>query len=275
MGTYRPGKAGELRLEFEKRKGRTLLVRSYSKLPLQILRPYPFREPDQVYLPLINPTGGVVGGDTFDIRITLKKGARVYLTTPSATKIYRMKEGEESVQQMVFEVEEGSELAYHPEKTIPFAGSSFRQILRVNLDATGRFSMAETLAPGRVSRGEKFLFRRYYSRTEVRVENALVFLDVLDLQPEEDNLLEPGCLEGFEYLYTAFFHNWRDLQGPKGFQSLLATYAQEESRTAPAQPWIGSATTTHYGDVLIKALSRSPILLDDLSAHIRAIARLG
>ncbi len=278
---YRPGRAGILRLEFEKHNEKTVLVRSYSKLPLQILRPYPFREPDLVYLPLINPTGGIVGGDTFHIHISLRKGARVYLTTQSATKIYRMIKGEESVQQITFEIEEGSELAYHPDKVIPFGGSSFRQTLHVHLDATSRFSMSEILTPGRLFRGEKFSFQRYYSRTEIREENTLVFLDTLDLQPEKENLLEPGCLEGFEYLYTAYFHHEKTLRSSEKPQNLLtyllqelqrlsAPSFQEENQTEGFQPLLlGSATTTHYGGILVKVLSHSPVLLDEFSRRVR------
>lgn len=255
------------------------MVRSYSKLPLQILRPYPFREPDLIYLPLINPTGGIVGGDTFHIHISLKKGARVYITTQSATKIYRMIKGEESVQQMTFEVEGGSELAYHPDKVIPFGGSSFRQTLRVNLDATSRFSMSEILTPGRLFRGEKFSFHKYFSRTEIREENIPVFLDILDLQPEKENLVEPGCLEGFEYLYTAYFHWEKILRNSTEFQNFLAyllwelqslsTSSFQKENQTPEPPLIGSATTTHYGGILVKVLSHSPVLLDEFSHRVR------
>ena len=42
---------------------------------------------------LLNPTGGLLGGDCLTTEIDLAQGAHVVLTTPSATKVYRSSSG--------------------------------------------------------------------------------------------------------------------------------------------------------------------------------------
>ena len=52
---------------------------------------------------LLNPTGGVLGGDRLETRVHLGAGTRVCLSTPSATRVYRSA-GPASVQRVHVEV---------------------------------------------------------------------------------------------------------------------------------------------------------------------------
>src|ERR1700674_1794198 len=58
----RVGRDGYLRLRFERRGQRTILSQSRFTLPLQVLTPLAL-EDGTAYLMLLNPTGGVLGGD--------------------------------------------------------------------------------------------------------------------------------------------------------------------------------------------------------------------
>src|SRR5262245_25388858 len=84
----RPGRDGLLRLSFE-RSGRGSELASWRwTLPLQALGPLALDDP-AVVVSILNPTGGLVGGDRLDIDVTAGMGAHACLTTPSATKVYR------------------------------------------------------------------------------------------------------------------------------------------------------------------------------------------
>ncbi len=50
--------------------------------------------PDMAFVYVQNPTGGVFAGDRLLTSVTADPGARVHLTTQSATKLYRMEGGE-------------------------------------------------------------------------------------------------------------------------------------------------------------------------------------
>ena len=87
----RVGRDGFLGLRFERRLGRTILAQCRFKLPLQALTPTELAD-GTAYLMLLNPTGGLVGGDFLLTQIIQEAGTRVCLTTPSATRVYRTRD---------------------------------------------------------------------------------------------------------------------------------------------------------------------------------------
>ena len=85
---HRTGRDGALALRFVRRGDRTVLASCRFTLPLQVLAPLSL--PDEAcVVSLLNPTGGVVGGDRLRIDVDVERGAHACLTTPSATRIYR------------------------------------------------------------------------------------------------------------------------------------------------------------------------------------------
>ena len=84
----RVGRDGFLGLRFERRLGSTILARCRFKLPLQALTLTELAD-GTPYLMLLNPTGGVIGGDFLFMQIIQEADTRVCLTTPSATRVYR------------------------------------------------------------------------------------------------------------------------------------------------------------------------------------------
>src|SRR5262245_17663374 len=85
----RVGRDGALRLRFERRLGRTVLAERRSTLPLSALAPVDLDGSGGATLMLLNPTGGMVGGDVLDTAVVLGSGSRVCLTTVGATRVYR------------------------------------------------------------------------------------------------------------------------------------------------------------------------------------------
>src|SRR5262249_57064792 len=82
-------------------------------------------------LMLLNPTGGLVGGDVLDTRVTIGAGAHVCLTTPAATRVYRSG-GATAVHRFAARVGEGARLEFVPDHLIP----SPRARLRPTTDGT-------------------------------------------------------------------------------------------------------------------------------------------
>jgi urease accessory protein len=195
---------GELELVFEKRGDRTVLVHDFQRTPLQIVRPFEL-EPGVLTAIIINPTAGVMAGDAYRISVTLREGARVVLLTQSATKIHRMDVGLEARQDIEFNVATGARLEYYPERTIPFADSSFSQVLRANLETGAEFALLESWTTGRVLHGERLEFRKYASRIEVRVDKKLKYLDAFSLEPHSMHLNALGVLEGHDYIASGVF----------------------------------------------------------------------
>ena len=199
---------------------------------------------------IVNPTGGVLGGDHAEVRVSVGPGARVLLLTQSATRIQPSQVDADAVQDLHFTVAAGGRLEYYPERNIPFAGSRFFQRVRAELEAGAEFGMTETLAAGRVAMGERLMFGRYRSQVEVWQAGRRVYLDRVDLQPTTQHLDAPGLLGGRAYSATGV---WAGGQSPQTLPAAPGMLAS--GRNAAGAVWLRSAA--HSGPDLDAALGQA------------------
>lgn len=137
-----------------------------------MLAPLDLDDPATV-VSVLNPTGGLVGGDRLVIDVEAGPGTHACLTTPSATKVYRTT-GAPAVQNVVLRVGAGALMEWVPDHTIPFAGSAFRQSIQVEMAEGARLILVDAFAAGRVARGETWRFALLDSA--LRVRDALGWL---------------------------------------------------------------------------------------------------
>lgn len=149
---------------------------------------------------VVNPTAGLLEGDRIDVCASVGAGAGLLLTSPSASRAHKVREGFAAVAQH-FRVEAGGFLEVFPEMFIPQAGSRFRQETEVAVESGGVFLQSEMIAPGRVASGEAFLFDWLEWRTDVRVSGRLVARERLRLVPGERPLR--ALRASFEHAYYA------------------------------------------------------------------------
>jgi len=193
---------GLLDLGFRSGAGRvTQLVRRRQRFPLRMTVPMYLDGDDRAMAFVIvqNPTGGVFAGDRLEIDVAAGEAARVHLRTQSATKLYAM-EGGAAEQSLRFEVAPGAYVEYLPDPVIPQAGSRLTQRTTVAAATGGVFFTAETVAAGRVARGERFAYDRIRLETRIEVDGAVVAIDVLDLEPHRRWPGLPGMLDGADHL---------------------------------------------------------------------------
>ena len=100
--------------------------------PLRILQSlYP--EGDAIcHNVLVHPPGGLVGGDTLDIGVTVGPGAHGLITTPGATRFYRT-QGEAAEQRARITLDAGARLEWLPLETICYDGCIAESRLNLNL----------------------------------------------------------------------------------------------------------------------------------------------
>jgi len=186
----RVGRDGTLRLGFERRGPATVLARARYTLPLQVLAPMALDDPAAV-VSVVNPTGGLLGGDRLTIDVSVGPAAHACLTTPSATKVYRTS-GAPARQDVTLRLEAGAICEWVPDHTIPFAGSALRQRIEVEIADGACLILVDAFAAGRVGRGERWAFRRLESAVTVRDAKGRLLQDRFVLT--EDGALEPGAL---------------------------------------------------------------------------------
>ncbi len=163
------GRVGELALDYVRQGDRTVLTYSRCCSPWHFSPPIQLDDSRCVYTPLVNPSGGLVGGDRLSVRATIGSGAHVLFSTPSANRVYRSI-GETSVQQIELTVGSDAILEWVPDVTIPYAGSRFRQAIHVTLAPGATVLLWDALASGRVARGERWACASL--ENEIRIATA-------------------------------------------------------------------------------------------------------
>ena len=197
------GKHGVLRVTFEPRGERTVVVDQFWRVPLQVMPPSYQDEDEQAFLYILNPTGGIVQGDRLEVDLLVRAGAKVLVTTPSATKVYRTEDGG-AAETNRFVVEAGGLLEYLPDQTIPFAAASFRRTTQVEAHRTATVIMGEILSAGRVASGEAFEFARVETDLCITTDGAVRLLDRLDLRPRALPLRALGVWEDHHHCASLY-----------------------------------------------------------------------
>ncbi len=203
---HKVGKEGRLSLFFKKRQERTILYDSFATMPMQAFQPFYPDDTGCACTYLVNPTGGLVGGDRIDIAITLDECAHVLITTPSANKVYRST-GQFASQSIEITIKRGGVLEYLPGYVIPFAGSLYSQKTRVLMERGATAFVLDAFSTGRVARGESLHFKEYRSNTEIEYDGELILTERMALEPDRIDYSGPGLLEGFSataVLYLVF-----------------------------------------------------------------------
>jgi urease accessory protein len=202
-GLDRVGRDGVLRLEVERRGSRTVLARAGWVVPLQVLAPAALDDPACV-ISVLNPTGGLVGGDRLTVEVTVGAGAHACVTTPSASRVYRTL-GPPAEQQVRLRVGPGAALEWVPEHTIPYPGSALVQSIAAEVAEGGRLIAVDAFAAGRVVRGEAWQFARLDAGLVVRDAVGLLFADRVRLAGGPGAAARYralGLAEGHDYFAT-------------------------------------------------------------------------
>lgn len=251
----RVGRDGLLRLQFERRDALTAVTGCRSTLPLQVLAPMALDDPAAV-MSILNPTGGLVGGDRLTITVDVGPGAHACLTTPSATKVYRTAKAV-AEHDVHLRLAAGAVLEWVPDHTIPFRGSALRQRLRVDMGQGARLILVDAFAAGRIARGEAWQFRWLESAVTIADQRGWLFRDrfALEGQPLWSRL---GFTEGCPYFATVALIGRDDMADFRGDVEAVLT-----AREGVA----GGVGLLPRGGAVVRVIATSaPALLETIDA---------
>lgn len=203
--TQSVGRVGRLRLDYANRDGRTIIAQSHCTTPWHLLPPIYLDDTGAAYTLLVNPSGGLVGGDRLSIEMSVHEGAHVLISAPSANRVYRS-EGEVSVQDIELAVGPGAILEWLPEHTIPFAGSRFRQKLHATLAPGATILLWDAIASGRIARGERWAFATLENEIRITTASGSALLERFALDPAT-NLGAIGLAADWNYVASLYVVN--------------------------------------------------------------------
>jgi urease accessory protein len=125
---------------------------------------------------IVNTGGGVAGGDSYSVSLTLSEGAEVEATTPSAERIYRSDGLAASIATRLT-LKPRARLFWLPQETLLFDGARLERRLEVETSGEAELLIAETLVFGRLAMGETRIDARVRDSWRVRRDGQLVFAD--------------------------------------------------------------------------------------------------
>lgn len=244
----RVGRDGLLRLRFARNGANTILAQSRFSLPLQALTPLALAD-GASYLMLLNPTGGVLGGDRLITDIVQGADTHVCLTTPSAMRIYRTAE-KPAILETVIYLDTGATLEYFPDHVIPHAASALRQSLRIEMGRGSRAIVLDSMASGRVAHGERWNFTEMDSRMEIYASGRPIYINRTKIIPARNRPDRVGWMEEFDYLsclglFAEEFTRWPQ----------VAAAMNEELQGAPNV--CGAASLVSRGGCVARFLAHS------------------
>ena len=256
----RVGRDGALTLVFERRGERTVVAGCRSTLPLQVLTPVALDDRAAV-VSILNPTGGVVGGDRLGIEVDVGIGAHACLTTPSATRVYRTT-GAPAVQTLAVRLAPRAVCEWLPDHTIPSPGAALTQISTFDVADGATLIVVDAWAAGRVARGEAWTFARLDSALSVRDRAGVVLHDRLVLDGGRD-WSALGLAEGSSYFASVAVVTDRPIDD---FVAGVASVADETGAR------LGAARLARRG-VMVRCLAEGAPPLTAAVAGVWALAR--
>lgn len=144
------------------------------RAPYHVSKPYWDGDARTLLVQVVNPTAGILAGDRLESEVVVAQNAALLLTTPSASRVFKMKEDGTAQCGQYFAVRTGGWLEVMPEPLVPHRGCSYRQTTRIEVEPGGELFFADLLFPGRVAHGEAWGWKKLSLETEVRLGNELL-----------------------------------------------------------------------------------------------------
>ena len=167
--------------------------------PYKVLSPFK-REDGSIEVMILAVSAGIMEGDTQQIMLETEPGAVMECTSQSFEKIHKMNEGCAKRETQI-RVADSSMLVYRPLPVIPFAQSDFRSRTEIHLaGAQSRMIYQEILSCGRSASGERFAYRRYDARIQVRRDGKLIYRENCRFDPDRYEMEAVGMFEGHSHL---------------------------------------------------------------------------
>ena len=237
----------DLKLDYTLESQRTV-VRYLHQGPLRILQSlYP--EGDQIcHNVLVHPPGGLVGGDTLDIQVTVAEGAHGLVSTPGATRFYKSG-GHPALQQVVAHLADNAKLEWLPLEAIAYNDCEATNRAIFNLAPSAELITWDVTALGLPSSDMAFTQGHFQQHLEI----PGVWLERGNIRGEDTRWLNsPLGLAGGKCLASLVFASGRAIDSDRTTQALEAAREVIESHPLRLQAGI---TCAHPQVIVLRVMS--------------------
>ena len=213
----------ELKLCIEKTCGRSVVTDSYATSPIKLGYPQNYTDPERLKVVIMMASAGLLKGDIHQYEIVCGQETKTYITDQAFTKIFDAGTG--NVQKEVkIELKKNASLIFRPSTVMPFQNSSFQGKIQICLSEKSELLYTDMIAAGRIAMGERFAFREYRNRTEIKVEDSPVWIDHCLLHPEIIDCDGLTMFDGYSHQGVVYYYGKKE--------ELLKTYVLSETNDA-------------------------------------------
>ncbi|QNQ80926.1 urease accessory protein UreD [Lactobacillus sp. PV034] len=185
---------GEVKLSFISRDGKTVAKDTYHTGNSRLSGNIPTTG-DIPYYFLITTGGGYVEGEKYLQNISLDDNTHAILTTQAPNYVYKCENNILTTQDDIINVGKNSTLEFYADETIPYRYAYYRQTNKVNLKKGARLILTDGLTSGWSPDEKPFQYREVGIKTEVSIEDKLIYNDFLLVNPEIEKMRELGFFE--------------------------------------------------------------------------------
>ncbi len=255
------GKTSRLAITAAKRDDKTIMENVEFTAPFKIMRPF-YDKIDMMTVMLLTASAGIMAGDVQEFKLHVKSGARMEFVSQAYEKIHKMEEGCAKRDTYIC-VEPDAALYYTPLPTIPFAGSDFRNSVKIELaDESSKFIYSEVLTCGRLAYGEEFKYNRFQNQVSIYQGGKLIYRDNTRYEPENTDMKGFGMYEGYTHLLSLIICNDnKDDEWIRAAGEIIADNADAD----------GGVTKTACGHIVIRILGRNAQKLTGMTEKILSI----
>ena len=262
----RIGRVGCLSLEYARQSRHTTLTRSYCTSPWHFFPPSHPDSSGYAYSLVVNPSGGLVGGDDLSMSLSLGEATHVLASTPSANRVYRSN-GKTARQQVRLQLGPRAVLEWLPDLIIPFAGSRYRQHTDVMLEAGATILFWDAMASGRIASGERWTFASFENELRITTAAGASIIERYHLAPQESS---SGIGIAGEWNYVATLLLVGELIHPGVLKRVRDQWDQIMDEPHDA---MGGVSVPAAPGLVVKLLARTSSSLQDLFDLLWSAAR--
>ena len=143
-----------LQLDYHRKNDRTQVSHRHEG-PLRVLRSLYPEGGDICHNVIVHPPGGIVGGDSLDIAVTVHPQAHALLSTPGATRFYDG-DGHIGAQRVHLRLARDARLEWLPLETIAYPGCQAENTVQFTLEPGAQLLAWDVLALGLPAAGRPF-----------------------------------------------------------------------------------------------------------------------
>lgn len=237
----------ELKLDYTAESQRTVARHAHNG-PLRILKSlYP--EGDSIcHNVLVHPPGGLVGGDTIDIQVSVAPGAHGLVSTPGATRFYKSG-GHPALQQVVAHVADNARLEWLPLEAIAYNDCEATNRAIFHLAPSAELITWDVTALGLPSSEQSFTQGHFQQHLEI----PGVWLERGNVQGNDTRWLNsPLGLAGQKCFASLVFASGSPIAAQRVESALEAARAVMEGSTLKLQAGI---TCAHPQVIVVRVMS--------------------